>query len=316
MDPATFLATVVGTSGALVAIVGGLLVARFVGLDSDQQSAQKLLVEAEQRLATARERAALAHKRVVDDDRQDLLGDPHVIEAISHGAATPDRLRAIQACNLSDEELGDLIKEAEAQLEQARAFAEQFLSRRTRQLPQWQDIEEQIPLDDQVWREVWGFVYQQARDRRERDLEDPEDRRGRELARQLYPAPSIPFLGPVTPPAITAMRGTAYRDLLVADERAQQHFEDVEDEAARLRREWEAISKPDARLWIAIAILIYFAAVGIGLPLWELSNGPNRFTVLTNLTFWLFVSALVLLLGFLVLYLALLQVARNRSGPR
>jgi hypothetical protein len=38
VDPAPFLSTVILASAAFVAIVGGLLVARFVGLDSDQQT--------------------------------------------------------------------------------------------------------------------------------------------------------------------------------------------------------------------------------------------------------------------------------------
>ena len=37
-DPAPFLSTIIGTSATLVAIVGGLLVARLVSLDSDENS--------------------------------------------------------------------------------------------------------------------------------------------------------------------------------------------------------------------------------------------------------------------------------------
>ena len=59
VDPASFLSTVILASAALVAIVGGLLVARFVGLDSDQQASRKLLVDAEDRLTIAARRAAL-----------------------------------------------------------------------------------------------------------------------------------------------------------------------------------------------------------------------------------------------------------------
>ena len=49
-------------SAALVAIVGGLLVARFVGLDSDQQTSRKLLADASDRRTIARRRAEAARQ--------------------------------------------------------------------------------------------------------------------------------------------------------------------------------------------------------------------------------------------------------------
>jgi hypothetical protein len=52
-DPTPYLSTMTATSAALVSIIGGLLVARFVGLDSEHQGAQKLVAEAEARLALA-----------------------------------------------------------------------------------------------------------------------------------------------------------------------------------------------------------------------------------------------------------------------
>ena len=55
-DPALFLSTIILASGALVAIIGGLLVARFVGLDTDQQSNRRVLTAADGRLASARRR--------------------------------------------------------------------------------------------------------------------------------------------------------------------------------------------------------------------------------------------------------------------
>jgi hypothetical protein len=56
-DPTPFLSTIAGASSGPVAIVGGLLVARFVSLDSEQRGAQHVLDDTEARLATARQRA-------------------------------------------------------------------------------------------------------------------------------------------------------------------------------------------------------------------------------------------------------------------
>jgi hypothetical protein len=60
IDPSPFLTTVVTTSAALVAIIGGLLVAKFVGLDSDQRTSRKILTAARERLELARRRAQKA----------------------------------------------------------------------------------------------------------------------------------------------------------------------------------------------------------------------------------------------------------------
>jgi hypothetical protein len=62
--PDPFLSTITSISAALVAIVGGLLIARFVTLDGDQQGATKVLAEAEERAPTARRRADDAQQRL------------------------------------------------------------------------------------------------------------------------------------------------------------------------------------------------------------------------------------------------------------
>jgi hypothetical protein len=56
VDPAGYLSTLVTASAALEAIVGGLLVARFVGMDSEQRGADKAIRDAEAHRDTARRR--------------------------------------------------------------------------------------------------------------------------------------------------------------------------------------------------------------------------------------------------------------------
>ena len=60
IDPAPFLSTIITTSAALVAIIGGLLVARFISLDSDQRASRTILAGARERLELARRRAQSA----------------------------------------------------------------------------------------------------------------------------------------------------------------------------------------------------------------------------------------------------------------
>jgi hypothetical protein len=95
VDPTPFLATVVGTSVTLAAIVGGLLVARFVSIDSDQRTSRKVLADARERLEAARARAAAAWQEILDWDADDFFWSSRVAKAIADGVTAPQDLMRI-----------------------------------------------------------------------------------------------------------------------------------------------------------------------------------------------------------------------------
>jgi hypothetical protein len=109
VDPAPFLSTVILASAALVAIVGGLLVARFVGLDSDQQTSRKLLADAEDRLTIATRRATLARQDLVRWRAEDFLDDSDVAAALASGQSDVSELRKLGRTRLSDDELRSVV---------------------------------------------------------------------------------------------------------------------------------------------------------------------------------------------------------------
>ena len=74
-DPTPFLATVVGTSVTLAAIVGGLLVARFVSIDSDQRTNRRVLADAHERLGAARDCVAAARREMAKHGAVVRLGE-------------------------------------------------------------------------------------------------------------------------------------------------------------------------------------------------------------------------------------------------
>ena len=116
VDPAPFLSTVILASAALVAIVGGLLVARFVGLDSDQQTSRKLLADASDRLAIARRRAEAARQDLIRWRARDFLGEQDVVDAIVDGQTDIGELRKLAATRLTDDELRGVISQAAADI--------------------------------------------------------------------------------------------------------------------------------------------------------------------------------------------------------
>src|SRR5690348_16298297 len=92
-DPAPFLTTIITTSAALVAIIGGLLVAKFVSLDSDQRTSRKILIAARERLEVARRRAQAAWTEILRWNADDFFSTPEIIEAILDlGVTSPSEL--------------------------------------------------------------------------------------------------------------------------------------------------------------------------------------------------------------------------------
>jgi hypothetical protein len=85
-DSNLFLSTIAAASSALVAIIGGLLIARFVGLDSDQRANRMARDAVDGRLTTARERATDAHNRLLWWQARDFLADGQVLRAIGKGS--------------------------------------------------------------------------------------------------------------------------------------------------------------------------------------------------------------------------------------
>lgn len=93
IDPTPFLSTIVTTSAALVAIIGGLLVAKFVGLDSDQRASRKILAGARGRLELAQRRFQAAWQDVLRWDAESFFGMREVVEGVvDKGVVSPTEL--------------------------------------------------------------------------------------------------------------------------------------------------------------------------------------------------------------------------------
>jgi hypothetical protein len=124
-DAIAFLSTIAGASAAMVAIIGGLLVARFVSLDSEQQGAQRILADAESRLAIARSRAEAASCDLLHQDARSFLNDWDVLVAICHGMTDLTGLRRRgDPTSLTDEELWPFVEEISEEMARARQMIE------------------------------------------------------------------------------------------------------------------------------------------------------------------------------------------------
>src|SRR5258707_1829330 len=331
-DPNLFLSTIAASSAALVAIVGGLLVARFIGLDSDQRRSRTALKAARGRLEIARSRAMQAHNRFIQWEARDFLEDGGVMSAIRDGVTDLDELRALASCSLDDDDLRRVVAATGLDFDAARNAmdanppTEDELTAAGRG---WDDYKQRVvgTRSSRAWQivfsdQAWELQKERQREReRERRAAQPPGKNpfeslGVKMAdlaklsspidpRQYFPEPLVP-----TSP-IAARR---YDEVRAQDERAQQRVEDYENELERLETEHGEIARPTGWLWAAVAILAFFAVIGIGLPVGLMSAGPTDLKSVSWVVV-LFLVALAFLLGYIVLYLKQLTRKGHSGKP-
>ena len=316
-DPAPFLSTIVATSAALVAIIGGLLVARFVGLDSDQRGSRKVLADAAERLEVARGRARSSWRNVLRWDAGDFFRTRAIVKAVvDDGVVSPDELMQMASWSHAPDELAPFAAEV---AEEAKRARETLTGRISNPDLFWEDYRRRRPdLPEIRWPRVWEHVY----DSIVKQLAEAEE------ARRKAAPPKSPFeslaagldtrhlvsartLGAAAAPS-TDYRATEARrhdELIASHERAAQHVEDYEAELVRLRQEHAEIVRPDARLWWGIVILIIFTVLGVVLPLWVMTTGPRDLAAV-RWVFYPFIGSLAALIGYIVVYLV--QLTWNR----
>jgi hypothetical protein len=181
IDPTPFLSTIITTSAALVAIIGGLLVARFVSLDSDQRSSRKVLTDAAERLEVARDRARTAWQRLLRREADGFFRRPEVIEAVVDRSVTsaPDLMR-IARWRYAPDELAPFAAEV---AEEANSACE-MLTGRIRPDLTWDQFRRNHPdLPEICWPRAWQHVYELIT----QEVAKEEARRQEEAERSMTP---------------------------------------------------------------------------------------------------------------------------------
>jgi hypothetical protein len=325
-DPGLFLATIATVSAALVAIVGGLLVARFVGLDSDQRANQRARDAAQARLDSARSRAEQAHNDRIWWEAWDFLFGYEVFHAIGEGVTDLAELRRLATCPVADHELLPLINETAREIDAARQAMADNPPAQDELTAHWDGFEEyQKRVHNIKSSRAWRLVFDDKADEfyreREREREHERERRQRDQAERPQPSlfPGLKGIdiaglssilgsgtggrsGPKLKAATSDTGARRYDEIQAEELRTQQRAEDYENELERLEAEHSQIAGPTGWLWTAVVILISFAMVGIVLPLWEMARGPVDLLAV-KWVIWPFFGALAGLLGYMFFYL-------------
>ena len=326
IDPAPFLSTIVTVSVALVAIIGGLLVAKFVGLDADQRASRKILAAARDRLDVAQGRAKAAWNAILRWDAGSFF-TPQVVEAVvDNDIVSPAELVRMASWPHDPDELAPFVAEVTEEAGVARGA---IPSRIGSDDVFWSDFRRRHPdLPKIRWPRVWAHVYDLvARERDAAEAAAAEARRRAEppksalegtldLAlirdrqqRALLPQFSLPQ--PQTDHgAIEARRSD---ELRANHARAQQQVEDLQAELDRLEQEHAEVVRPDARLWAGAVILVVLTVLGIVVPLAVMATGP-RDLAQVRWVLYPFLASLAVLIGYIVWYLAKLTGDRQDNA--
>lgn len=196
-DPAPFLSTIIVTSAGLVAIIGGLLVARFVSLDSDQKGTRKVLDEAADRLAAAHRRAAQARSNLNAWDADGFLRG-NVLDAIGEGITDLNLLRRLDDCQLTDDELSPFVADVAEEFARARAELAARPINDFLDVSGWDRFRQATHgLLEIRWPRVWRTVFEEMRGDRAEELAAARKQRAARACR-CPPWPSSPRWRPPT----------------------------------------------------------------------------------------------------------------------
>ena len=276
-DSGTLLTTCAAVGAAIVAIVGGLLVARFVTLDSAQEGADRRMAELETRLEHATADAQVAAKQLLDYDLDYALDESRVYEALisSYLEGEPENPRADLPMTIV-RELIDLDRFTDSQVEPAIKQIAEEMTRALSQLPamvpeqeeqgHWSDFKlgRQLPVgNDSAWRAAYEYISQIRRTDAHK-------------VRSSFPfAFGIPSL--VIPDSTLIGLGSRNRD---ARRRLQEFLDEAKAEKSAVGRQFAIAVEDRARiikpngLISGLLVLAYLAAVSIVLPVLLLTPGP------------------------------------------
>lgn len=316
-DPTPFLSTIAATSATMVAIVGGLLVARYVAIASEQEGTDRLLSDVRMRLARAVIQARGARDLLRDWSVTEFF-EAKVIHAIGEGEQDIHALRRIgDPTLLTDDELTKVVQEVTAAFAEARSTLPRLLADSTGDgYVEWEHFKHAhrsvLPeiQPDRTWQNlVWQDAYETSL-------------LGTEPAEPQPPRPDWsaslvrPFLRALPVEPAYVIRGLERRDSLQSNlARADQQVEDIKYELVRLTQERKRIVRPQGLGW-GLAVLGYFTLVGVISPLWLMSRGPDRLTAhLGESVFWTFASGLALLLVYMAALALRLARGRRISQP-
>jgi hypothetical protein len=277
IDSGTLLTTCAVVGAAIVAIVGGLLVARFVTLDSAQEGADRRVAELETRLEHATGDARVAARQLLDHDLDYALDDEVVYEALirSYNEDQSENPQAVVAMTFlreltdldgfTDSEVEPAIRQIAAEMTAALSHLRDLVPEQEEQ-ERWRGFKRGRHLsvgNESVWLAAYEFISEARRSA------------ARKVRSSLYGF-NVPSLVGMPESALLGL-GSHRRD---ARRRLQEFLDMAKAEESAVGRQLAIAVEDRARiikpkgLISGLLVLAYLAAVSIVLPVLLLTPAP------------------------------------------
>jgi hypothetical protein len=315
LDPSWLPSTVAQSTAALVAIVGGFMVSRFISIDSEMAGARRRLEEAEERYRTTLERKTHTEEAMTRRLAREFLTDHQRIETLISTDALPtaEQLLDEEDCGLSAEQLRPHLEEALAVVTKLRPVFDAFPAQID--FPPWGSVRRALKIAIDEWDLLRSELYDRIT--HEKEVIARAEKRAKERKTNLFGF-SMDLIEPVFPglPALGTI--SAARDRSAMDRLRDQRDQIDRDLAVAIaelglaRRAVVVIGQPRG-LILSLWVLSILTVLGLAVPVIELANEPlggdatARWTILVC-----FLVGLTLLLGYLWIY-ALVLRSRNRK---
>ncbi|TGN64211.1 hypothetical protein EXE59_09795 [Nocardioides eburneiflavus] len=315
------LSALTQASAAMIAIVGGLLVTRYVALHAEQASAQRRVDDLKRRFETAKSQHAAARASFQSGEVNDLLED-HAVFTAAFEATTHGRQLDVETVLDAVEEDGEgldreLLSRQVAALDQEMSAAVGAIAPLVpvrKRHPDWDEFRRENDVTASK-PDLWRWVYDEvchvailaAREAEEKA------RKGALAGMSSYLDPYIRMPGP----GIDVETRRANREWrLTAVDRATAAMEQLSQEQRLAQENLDAARQPEG-FSLAIRVLIALAVLGMVVPVVVMTFGEMylhwgwRVVVST-----LFLAGVGLLLRFLLVYADFLREGGRTSLPK
>jgi hypothetical protein len=316
VTPNDFLAAVTGASAGLVAIVGGLLVSRFLAIDSEQKAADKRLGLAKAELESADRHLTELQDKLAVEEVHDLLDETDVLKYLAeHRQDSEINLYEIRRLGPEIDSPDDFVR---THLMRAVAAMNEAVEVLSNSLPEphkmpreewqralsWDSYRKEITeASSPEFPQVWEYVYDAELAMRTESASYSTD-----YAKLMSYNINV-FHADMTPSWIHETNARRREDLRDSIEQTRRHVGDAEERREKAFMETLMHVRPDRLLYVGLLVLLYQTVVGVIAPVYILSTGPETFTDDIRGLFWWFTVGL----GFLLTYLGWLAVQTLRD---
>jgi hypothetical protein len=328
------LSALAQSSAALIAIVGGLLVSRYVALHAEQEAAKRRLADLDRRLVEADISVGEAERSLAQHAVDDLLESEELFEHLLR--AQGEELTVELALEALDADPEDY--DAAVLKDRVAFFFHEWSTAVSVLFPLIPDSEEQVEwLEFRRGRDLpvgsrytWSWVYDKIvvekvdKARKERQRAERAARQKQYFGNLVQPVDYSSVIGSLRDPALTAayrISDSQHELAKVSDLRARVSETTVARAALRQERRlaaetYDATRQP-AGFVLALQVLTILAACGLVVPVVIMGFGPMTLEPWARAAvIAVFIVGLGLLLRFLYVYASYLRADGRADLPR